>query len=273
MFVNHCHVGPEGCFDKNNPETGTLKKLKRIMDKAGIKKAVAFAPFVRLMDYDESWYHCPLKTDRECNEWLYQALKDYPGISGFATVSPKNPAARKILTEYVEKGFVGVKMHPAIFRVKLDDPALKKYYDTIEALKVPVLVHTGVHGWYADQYMPILLDRVAYAHPNLNIIIEHCGMPCFFDQALAVFLNHSKIRNRHNVFAGITGQLKPENREKLLTVIKALGADHLIYGLDYPFHDEKCLKKDIEFIKNNLGLKTEEKEAVLGKNLEGLTKR
>ena len=273
MFVNHWHVAPEGTFDKSDPEKGSLKRMKKLMTELGIEKGVAFAPFVHLMDYDCSWYNCALKTERECNEWLYQALKDYPGISGFVTVNPRNPAACKILAEFVNKGFVGVKIHPPVFQIKIDSPSLGKFYSTAESLNVPVLFHTGPHGWFLDQYMPILLDRVAYKHPKLNIIIEHCGIPCFFDQALAVFLNHSKIRNRHNVFAGITGILKREHKEKLLSVIKALGADHVIYGLDYPFHDGEWLKEDIKFVKNSLGLKKEEQEAVLGKNLERLIRK
>ena len=274
MFINHCHIIPEGLLDQNDPQKGTLKRLKEIMDKTGVTKAIAFAPFVRLMPWDESWYKIDFKTERECNEWFYQSLKDYQRIYGFVTVNPKSPDSCEILTEYINKGFVGAKIHPPVFQIKIDDPSLDKFYSTSEKLNIPLLFHTGVHGWKLDQYMPILLDNVAQKHPDLKIIIAHMGGVAFFDQALAV------LHNNKNCYAGITQcsgrdwkSIMPPERVKLILDIP--GAENrIIYGLDYPFNPDnlQALSDDIKWIQS-LNISKEEQEKILGKNLEKLIER
>lgn len=269
MFINHCHVAPEGWFDKDEPEKGTLKKLKEIMDEAGIEKAIAFAPFLYLMPKDEVWYRPNFKTERECNEWLYRSLKDYPGIYGFVTVNPKAPDSCEIIAEYVNKGFVGVKIHPAIFQIRVDDPSLDNFYSTAEELKVPVLFHTGAHGWRLNEYRTILLDNVACKYHGLKIIMEHSHAPLFFDETLAVLVNNSRIWNNFPVYAGITSNFSPKDKDGLLLIRDSIGADRIVYGLDYPFYDVDTLKKDIEFINDIFN--QEESDLILGKNLERIS--
>ncbi|MDD2708525.1 MAG: amidohydrolase family protein [Verrucomicrobiae bacterium] len=268
MFINHWHVAPEGTYDRAKPEMGSLAGMKKIMDQCGVEKGIAFAPFMHCMDYDYSWYRCPLKSERECNEWLYQSLKAYPGIYGFVTVNPLNPEVLDILTQYIHLGFAGVKMHPPIFRIKIDDPKLDDFYSTVAKLKVPILFHTGAHGGVLETYLPILLDNVANRHPELKIIIEHCGLPCFFDQALGVLMSHSKARKRFNVFAGITGAVKAKYRDKVLQLVEEVGPDRMIFGLDYPFHGVEDLTSQIDFMKNEIKLNPGEMDLVFGKNLE-----
>jgi len=200
----------------------------------GIEKAIAFAPFLYLMPKD-TWYSIKYKSERECNEWLYQSLKDYPNIFGFITVNPKNPESCDILTEYINKDFVGIKIHPAVFQIKLDDPSLDRFYSIVEKLNVPILFHTDVHGWKINEYRPILLDNVAYKHPKLKIIIEHGHSSLFFNEILAVLINNSKVWNNFPVNVGITSN----------------------FSLN---------EKDIEFINNTFS--QEESDLILGKNLE-----
>ena len=280
MFINHCHTAPEGCFDeKKIPNKGTLEGLKEVMDEAKVERAVAFAPFPHFMPQDASWYSCNLSI-RECNEWLYKSLQDkkYKNMVGFATIDPKEKESCEILEEYTKKGFKGVKMHPPIFRFKIDDSSLDGFYNTAEKLGMALLFHTGVHGWRINEYFPILLDNVAQRHPKLKIIIEHTigwGANFFtFDQSLAV------LQNNPNTYAGITGSFEPilphmdkspvyNPKARLLLLLKVIGAERIIYGLDYPYGGLDKLKKDIKFI-YSLKISRKEKELILGRNLEKL---
>ena len=116
MFINHWHSAPEGTFDKDDPQKGTLARMYEIMKKSGIHRAVAFAPFLHCMPND-TWYDIVgLKTEKECNEWLWCSLKNYPEITGFVTVNPGNPDSLEILVEYINEGFKGVKIHPPVFQ-------------------------------------------------------------------------------------------------------------------------------------------------------------
>lgn len=256
IIINHCHLFPRGAFERDgNPRRGTLGELQGIISKLNIAKAIVFAPF-------------EIKGRNNPNQWLCEEIKGVPDILGFATLDPKIPGSRKMLKECVKKGLVGVKIHPPIFKTKIDDPKCYPFYSLAEKLKVPLLFHTGVHGWYLEYYLPILLDKIAQEFPNLPIIIEHLGGEEFFNQASAT------LRNNQNCYAGITGLLD-ENRgwyiplEKIINLIKRIGSSRFIYGADYPFSGLEHIKKDIEKIMN-LDISEMDKENVLGGNIERL---
>ncbi|MDD5599376.1 MAG: amidohydrolase family protein [Victivallaceae bacterium] len=268
MFTNHWHVFPEGTINQEVPGEGTLGKMLEIMNQVGVEKAVAFAPFLNTMPQD-TWYKIKFHNERECNEWLYKSLKNYPGIVGFITTNPNNSESCAILNEYFEKGFKGVKLHPPIFQMKINDPKYDKFYRTVEKLGIPISIHTGVHGWEEDKYLPGLLKDVIRKFPALKIILEHVGGAEYFDQALSVLIENK------NCFAGITqssGRCKRYHlsMDKINKLLDKIGTDRIIYGLDYPFNsDKQGLTDDIKWIAG-WGIAQAEQDKILGANLEKL---
>ncbi|MDD2710081.1 MAG: amidohydrolase family protein [Verrucomicrobiae bacterium] len=273
LFINHCHVAPAGTFSKDNPKKGALELLKAMMDSHGIEKAVAFAPFLHCMPADVE-YRIFCKTEWECNEWLYRELKKFQGIFGFVTVNPKNPACAAILTEFVGKGFVGVKMHPPVFQARVDDPAFDAYYFTIERLGVPILFHMGSHGWQPEEYRPSRLGNVARRHPQLRIIIEHMGGTEGFREALEVLVKNE------NCYAGITSTLnqtieggRPNasylTPEMFRELLQSVSSQRIIYGTDYPFNFPEDIVNEIKTIQS-MAIGDEDKRNILGGTLETL---
>lgn len=258
MLLNHCHVMPEGVFNKDKPEVGTLQHLSKIMNGLGIDKAVLFAPFT---------YQIPEGSYR-CNQWLWKLIRNKKQFYGFITVHPLDLDSLNILNEFANKGFVGIKFHPVIFRVCLDDPAIEPFYTEAERLNLPIVFHTGIHGWRVEYYTPVLLDKIAQDHPRLKIIVEHMGGYEFFHQALAV------VRNNPNCYAGISTVLQendtwyiPQNELKHL--LRTVGSERIIYGTDFPYSGLSKIKHDIEIIRSwNLPQKDEEN--ILGENLKRL---
>ena len=242
MFLNHCHVFPEGAFP-DHPELGALPELDKFMRLMGIEKAVAIAPF---------WG--PKTKERlageECNAWLHRRLKEHPNIYGMVTVSPKAPHAC--------------------------DP----FYTTAAELGVFVLFHTGVHGGRLEDYQPLLLDNIMAKHPKLKIIIEHMGASGgigrgFFDQALAVIFNHSIRWCNRGVYAGLTGLAKPQHRQLVADTIVEAGSKRCILGLDWP-HLEGNASAVARFeaelgVIDSLGLSSEQKTDIFGRTLSELT--
>ncbi|MCD6083675.1 amidohydrolase family protein [Candidatus Aerophobetes bacterium] len=258
MLLNHCHVMPEGVFNKNRPEEGTLQHLNKIMEELGIEEAVLFAPFT---------YQIPEGSYR-CNQWLWELIRKKRQFYGFVTVHPLDPDALNILNEFANKGFVGVKFHPAIFRVRLDDSAIEPFYAEAERLNLPILFHVGIHGWQVNCYAPILLDKIAQNHPRLKIIVEHMGGYEFFHQALAV------VRNNPNCYAGISTVLQEDYswyipQSELMYLLRTVGPERIIYGADFPYNGLLRIKRDIEIIRS-WNLSQEDEENILGKNLKRL---
>lgn len=267
MFIGHCHVSPEGAFDEENPQKGTLDELAKWLDLLGAEGAVAFAPFT------QSEAH-PFVT-MDPNKWLYAQLKKkrYGNISAFMLVNPKEGhQAVETLKEYVNKGFSGIKIHPAIFKIKINDPSFEDFYSQAEELRAPIVFHTGFDPrWRLDECMPLLIDDVARKHPNLPLILAHTGGSAFFHQALAV------IQNNQNCYAEITSCVRQDHelyipKEDLMLLIKLVGSNRIIYGADYPYGEFNSIKKDIDII-NGWAISKEDKDNVLGKTLKSLIRR
>lgn len=259
MIVSHCHVATKGfgLEVKTNPAMGTLPELRRIMRSLDIERAVVLAPF-------------DAQQGTEPNQWLVQQLESYPEMTGFANIDPTSEEAADQVRECAQRGLVGLKLHPEVTRVALDDPSIESYWQSAEDLGLPIAIHTGVHGWHLRKYMPILLDDVAQCHPSLPLIIEHMGGVAMFDQALAV------LHNNENCYVGLTQMLGryppyallPDHRKLLLDTV---GPDRIIYGLDYPHNENnlEALCDDIAWIRS-WGLSAEDEAKILGANMERL---
>lgn len=259
MLISHCHVQSEGfgLEVERNRAAGTLPELRRIMQAVGVDRAVAFAPFGP-------------QEDVEANQWLTQQLEDYPELIGFATVNPADEQAPEKLTSCAEMGLVGAKVHPPIFKIALDDPAIDPFWRAAEELELPVHVHTGVHGWHLRRYMPILLDDVCQRHPNLRVIMDHLGGIAMFDQALAV------LHNNANTFVGLTQVSGRDPRyalsdDRLRLLLDTVGAERIIYGFDYPWNEDNlaALEHDVAWIRS-WRLAAEDEASILGGNMARL---
>ena len=264
IFVNHCHVFPEAPdLEAQLGIIGTLDKLIDTMKKCGIEKAVAFAPF-------KEWGWRPTIGENP-NRWLIEELPSYPEIVGFACINPRSPGAVRELEEAWRGGLLGVKLHPAIQKFRLNDRSIFGFYEKAQELGMILDFHTGSHGWRLLEYQPLLLDDVAYAFPRLKIVIEHVGGCHFYNQALALLMD------KRNVYAGISSCLDESDKRwflgprKIEEIASFVGQDKMIYGTDFPYNDWKRIRSDIEIIKG-LNLTQSAKESILGASLENLLK-
>lgn len=268
MTISHCHVGAVGFGTDIDPEVGTIEKLIGIVEACGVDRAVVFAPFPdvglgrggRALEFSDP------------NDWLVEALRPFANLFGFATINPKEPKAPDRLRELTKKGIVGAKVHPAVHGITINDPAIDGFYQEAEDLRLPIHMHTGVHGGPLRKYQPLLIDDVAQRHPKLPIILDHIGGYAFFHEALAVLHNNS------NCYAGLTQcsgrdpayDLTPERVDILL---RTVGAGRIVYGLDYPWNADNftALKTDLSWVRS-WQISEREKNDILGGNIERLIK-
>ena len=257
MLVNHCHLMPEGTYDPECPKAGTAEALVQMMDELGIDRAVAFAP---LPEY--------AKDSNEANQWLWEQVRANDRLEGFMTLNPTDARSLPLMSEFAEKGLRGIKTHPPVYRARIDDEAAYPFYELAAELGLPLLFHTGVHGWLLEEYAPILIDRVAQRFPDLKLIVEHMGGWEFFGQALAV------VRNNDNCYAGITSTLDPDwawyiPPDLLQHMISLIGSERVIFGTDYPFRQIEGIRRDIEAV-HSIAPSSAEAENILGASLATL---
>lgn len=265
IFVNHCHVAARkfGRDTTSRPHVGTIGDLVETLAEAGVGGAVVFAPFVP-------------QDGVEANDWLARAIAPHPQLVGFACIDPKGPDAARRLRDCAAMNLKGVKIHPPVMKTALDDPACRPFWAAAEELRLPIVCHTGAHGWYLKHYVPMLLDDIARDHPALPLLIEHMGGMAMFDEALSVLMNNRSVSAGYTMETGPTGRfpssaLRPE---QIRTLLHVAGPARIIYGLGYPWNSDnrRALRDDIAEIRA-WNLSAEDAARVLGGNLRRLVDR
>jgi predicted TIM-barrel fold metal-dependent hydrolase len=183
------------------------------------------------------------------NEYVAAAVRDYPEVFlGFGSVDPhKGERAVAALDSIKELGLKGVKLHPS---AQAFDPSEETYwplYQRCQELGLACLFHTGTSGLGAGQpggqglridfSRPILLDPVAAAFPDLQIVAAHFGYPWHLEM-LAIALHKS------NVWIDISGWAPRYIPGEVVRELKGRLQDRFLFGSDYPFiQPKRCLEE------------------------------
>jgi predicted TIM-barrel fold metal-dependent hydrolase len=124
----------------------------------------------------------------------------------------------------------------------LNDPEMWPFYEKACELDVPLTIHTGM-AYVVPQptkyTLPILLDDVLLAFPDLKIIAYHMGWP--YQEEL--FGLAGKHRNLYVGISGIVGWFTRAPYRGYHLIGEALewaGPDKVVFGLDWPGVDLKA---------------------------------
>ena len=134
--------------------------------------------------------------------------------------------------------------------------------------------HLGVHWHRLQEYDPLLCDEIAHENPELRMVFEHVGGWAWYRQVLSIVINNSHHGN--HLYGGIASVLDTENQkfwylgpEGVSDCRWQIGADQLIYGLDFPYNQQPQTERDLEIIRN-LDWPAEDIDLLLGGNLRNL---
>lgn len=188
--------------------------------------------------------------------------------------------------EYLETlvenyGIRGVKLYTAEWRGnskgwKLTDPWAYRYLEKCEELGIKnIHVHKGPTIWplNRDAFDVADVDEAASAFPNLNFIVEHCGIPRIDDFCWIA-------TQEPNVYGGLAVVMpfihsRPRYfAEVLANLIWWVGEDRLLFGSDYGiWHPRWLVERFMAFdfpedIKEEFGfeLTLDVKKKILGEN-------
>lgn len=263
IFANHAHLWPEGTYDGIK---GGLSNLLRVMDSCGIAKAVVFAPLDgELCD----------KNDRLRNEWLLNEIKKHRDrLYPFANITVTHPLAPQQASWAAESGFKGIKLHPSASKFNILDERAMGFYEEAQRQKLILDFHTGVHcDNMIKDFHPLNFDELSFRFPGLTMIFEHVGGFCFFYDMLAVIQNGKKSDGKNKLYAGLTSVLSRTRQkewylgpEKIGELLWQLGADQLIYGLDFPWNQEEHIKQDFAIF-DRMDISLEDRKKIFGGNL------
>ena len=259
---------------RNEPPPAIRQRLDNLgelrlneMDEAGIDVQVIShgAPAVQRLDAETA-----VGLARRANDRLHEAVRARPDrFAGFAILPTPDPkaAADELERAVTKLGFKGAMVHGPTHGVFFDDKRYWPIYERAQALDVPLYVHPSVphpavvEAYYkeylkefpslltaawgftvetATQAIRIVLSGVLDAYPRVRIILGHLGEGLPFslwriDMALAREGNRSSsFRDAfcEHFYVTTSGNFCTP---ALICSMLELGADRILYSVDYPF--------------------------------------
>ncbi len=175
------------------------------------------------------------------NEYVAKMRDNNPGVvlQAWAAVDPLKgqsaiDEARKAISEL---GMLGFHFHPIVGHFSVDDRQLYPLWETINGLRVPVMIDVGTTGMGAGtpgglgaiirHAHPSAIDRLAADFPDLSIVAAHPGWP-WTEEMIAVVLH------KGNVSWELSGWAPKYFPEALRRDIKSRLQDKIMFGSDYP---------------------------------------
>jgi predicted TIM-barrel fold metal-dependent hydrolase len=253
IIDSHCHVYPDKIAQKASDATATFYELPPSLDgristllehgeRAGIEhfivQSVATTP----------------KQVSSINNFIAQAVAESGGrFTGLGTLHPDSEDMKADVDEIIALGLKGVKLHPDIQKVKLDDPRMHKMYELCEG-RLPMLLHTGDCRY--DNSNPNRLIPILEKYPNLTVIGAHFGGWSIWEEATKQLYTYK------NFLVDCSSSLYAISKEKAKELILAYGTDRVLFGTDYPLWTPE---EEIERFMS-LDLTDEQREDILYNN-------
>jgi len=246
------------------------------MDKAGIDISVLslVSPGVQVeRDADKA-----ASDARRVNDFLAGEIAKHPTrYAGFAHLPMQEPeAAAKELERCVRQfGFKGALINGHTNGVYLDDVSYFPFWECVQTLAVPVYLHpvhmpvrppvfdgypglaASMWGWTAEtggHALRLVLSGLFDRYPKLSIILGHMGevLPYVLwriDSRFKIYRPKVELKDRpseyirRNFLVTTAGACQ---HEALTCAVQALGADRVMFSVDYPLEDSMEAARFIE---------------------------
>lgn len=233
VIDSHCHLGRSLL----SGWTVTSDELLRAMDANGVDLALVMP-------------HAVAEDPRAAHAEVGQLCRQNRRFSGIASFSPVRSAVeyRDEIARCVDMGFVAIKLNPLQHLTAPDTANAGKVFDTAEEFRIPVVIHTGLGGSWAN---PALVIPQALAHRSVPIILAHAGYALHTAEALVAAELCSNVYLEPS-WCPVT---------EVSRFVERLGASRVLFGSDHP------LNQSVELAKYRaVPLGDSERELILGGN-------
>ncbi|MDA9491884.1 amidohydrolase family protein [Bradyrhizobium sp. CCBAU 11361] len=219
-----------------------------------------------------------IKRARENNDFLAKQIQRRPTrFAGFASLPMHSPreAAAELERAILELGFKGALVHGHTSGRYYDDAAYDVLWERLEALDAPLYLHptdfpelpksfqghpeltAAAWGWGVEtgtHALRLLFGGVFDRYPSVKIVLGHMGegLPFLrwrFDSRFAVYSHGINLKRRPSEYIGsnilitTTGVCSPG---ALLGAIEEVGADSVMFSVDYPYESATVAADFIE---------------------------
>lgn len=267
----HTHVYPDKIAEKTvqmlstnsgfpNYTNGKMVGLLESMEKANIDISVVLPVQTRVGQFDT------------INKSSIKMNEEHDNIISFGAIHPDEDDIEQKLMYLKSNGIKGIKIHPDYQYVFIDDERyiniISKCYD----LGLAVVTHGG-----KDPSFDILRCDAERGAKLLDAVEKHIGDKSKDYEPFIVFAHMGEYNNEENIYKYLIGRncyLDISNatvalsNEQITKIIKAHGADKILFASDSPWQEQS------EYVKlvYSLNLTDEEKDMILYKNAKKLLK-
>lgn len=255
----HTHVYPPKIADKAS---------KSICDFYGLEKYQIATP-ERLLEAGGQagvsrfvMLQVSIKADQthHINQFALDEMRKHSEFSAFGALHPDMEDVFGEIDYLQKNGFLGVKLHPDMQQIAIDDPRMFPIYDALQD-KMPIYFHCGDKTH--DESDPRRLRRVLHMFPHLQAIAAHFGGWSMFDLA------YECLKDSH-CFVDTSSCSEYMSRDEMTRHIREYSADRVLFGSDFPIWEHE---KEVRVIES-LALTDDEKEKIFcGNALQFLKKR
>ena len=228
---------------------GTVSGLVSKMDEFGVDVSV-LQPVITKLSQTKS-----------LNEWAASCQSDR--IISFGGIFPHTDDYKRDIDFVCSLGLRGLKFHAEYQAFSLDEPKMLKIYDYAFEKGLIVLHHAGYDPAFNPPYRtsPKQFRNVARAMKGGVLVAAHFGGQsqwCDVEEYLV----------GENVYLDTSMGQKYYPKEQFLRIVRAHGADKILFASDSPWSNAK---EEIESIKA-LPFTNEEKEKILSQNAKRILK-
>lgn len=198
---------------------------------------------------------------RGINQWASDVNRRYGNLHSFGTLHPLMDDWEDEVAALVHDGIKGVKLHPDYQNFFVDEPEMMDKYRCIADAELILMLHAGIDIGLPEPVhcMPDRLSNMLDAVPDLIVIAAHMGgYKCWEDV--------KKHLAGRNVYFDTSYSLSDMGPEQMVSLVRAHGADRVMFGTDSPWTD---MKLEVDAFRA-LPLSSDELGAVMGGNAERL---
>lgn len=227
-----------------NDVVSTKQSILKSMKNAGVTSSVAIA------------------TNIDNNFEVHAACTGTNGALRFGFWYADDPAHLKFLKRHIQSVEL-VKYHPSHIKKPVNDPSLSSLFKICERHDKPILVHCG--RWQQMAGYKLLLEAAAKFECVFLMAHLGCVNPDIAKQAITE-AKDADLSNLYLVTSGMTLDktvfLSHYPPNLVAEAVRMVGADHVLFGSDYPFGNQRLMVECItKALPNNA-----DRRKVLGEN-------
>ena len=225
IIDSHCHIYPDKIAQKASDATADFYELPPSLD-GRISTLLEHGERAGIDHFIVQPVATTPKQVSSINNFIAASVAASGGrFTGLGTLHPESEDMEADVNELIALGLKGVKIHPDIQRVKLDDYRLLKMYELCEG-RLPILIHTGDSRY--DYSNPNRMIPILDTYTNLTVIGAHFGGWSIWEDAWREYAG------RENFFVDCSSSLYAIKPETAVELIHAYGVDRVLFGTDYP---------------------------------------